>query len=97
MNPERASSGSQFYIVQGQPLNEQILAQTEQRFGFSYTPEQKSRYIQAGFGTPFLDRQYTVFGYVVEGLDVADKIAAVKVDPNNRPLEDVKMKVSIVE
>lgn len=97
VNPEKASSGSQFFIVQGQPISEQILAQTEQRFGFSYTPEQKSRYMQNGFGSPFLDREYTVFGYVVEGLDVIDKIAAVKGDASNRPLEDVKMKISMVE
>lgn len=97
MNPEKASSGSQFYIVQGQPINEQILAQTEQMRRFQYSPEQRNLYLQAGFGSPFLDRDYTVFGYVVEGLEVIDKIAAVKGDASNRPLQDVKMKISMVE
>lgn len=97
MNPEKASSGSQFYIVQGQPINEQILAQTEQMRRFQYSSEQRNLYLQAGFGSPFLDRDYTVFGHVVEGLDVIDKIAAVKGDASNRPMQDVKMKISMVE
>lgn len=97
MNPEKASSGSQFYIVQGQQVNEQVLAQMEQMRRFQYSPEQKELYLRTGFGTPFLDREYTVFGYVVDGLDVIDKIAQVKGDANNRPLQDVKMKVSMLE
>jgi peptidyl-prolyl cis-trans isomerase B (cyclophilin B) len=97
-NPQRASSGSQFYLVQGQPVTEQLLQQMESRGNFQYTPAEKSQYLQAGFGTPFLDRQYTVFGYVVEGLDVIDKIAAVPTNPQgNRPLEDVRMKIRMVE
>jgi len=48
-------------------------------------------------GTPFLDGDYTVFGEVVEGLEVVDKIAAVACGPMNRPLEDVKMKMTIIE
>ena len=48
-------------------------------------------------GTPFLDGDYTVFGEVVEGMEVIDKIAAVTCGPNDRPVEDVKMKMYIVE
>ena len=44
-----------------------------------------------------LDWDYTVFGHVVEGLDVVDKIAAVAVDPNARPLEDVRMRVRMLD
>ena len=48
-------------------------------------------------GTPHLDYDYTVFGQVIDGLDVIDKIAAVKCGPGDRPLEDVKMKIKIIE
>lgn len=68
----------------------------EQRMGKTFTPEQKEVYKTQG-GTPFLDGDYTVFGEVVEGLDVIDKIAAVPTGAMDRPVEDVKMKISIVE
>ena len=90
-NPRKESSGSQFYIVQGTVQREQDL----QRSGIRYTPEQIKTYTSIG-GTPFLDMQYTVFGEVIEGLDVIDKIAAVKTQ-NDRPLEDVKMDVEVLE
>jgi peptidyl-prolyl cis-trans isomerase B (cyclophilin B) len=48
-------------------------------------------------GTPFLDGDYTVFGEVVEGMEVIDKIAATQTGPNDRPVEDVKMKMSLLE
>ncbi len=95
VNPERKSSGSQFYVVQGQPLSEAQLNQLEQRFNLNYTPEERQRYMEEG-GTPFLDNQYTVFGEVVEGLDVIDKIANVPVR-GERPVKDVKMTVKIVK
>jgi cyclophilin family peptidyl-prolyl cis-trans isomerase len=66
-NPQRASSGSQFYIVQNKA------------------------------GTPFLDGKYTVFGQVISGLDVIDKIAQVAVDGRSRPLTNVTMKVTAVK
>lgn len=92
VNPKRASSGSQFYIVQGRTASAQEL----QRGGIQYTPEQIKVYAEQG-GTPFLDGQYTVFGEVVEGLDVIDKIAAVRTAPGDRPIEDVKFTVKVVE
>ncbi len=92
-NPEKESSGSQFYVVQGRPVP---AAQLDSPMFASknYTDEQKQAYQQIG-GTPQLDRDYTVFGMVVEGLEVIDKIAAVQKDRNDRPIQDVKMKVRV--
>ncbi len=95
-NPERKSSGSQFYIVQGGPVNEQTLNQIETMRRFHYTPEQRAAYLTDG-GTPHLDHEYTVFGRVIKGLDVIDKIAAVEKAPGDRPLKDVKMKIRVIK
>ncbi|MCC6814803.1 MAG: peptidylprolyl isomerase [Saprospiraceae bacterium] len=94
MNPEKRSSGSQFYIVQGQKIAESQMKYTQQSNGEYYPAEAIKRYAQVG-GTPFLDGNYTVFGEVTVGLDVIDKIAAVQCDQSNRPLKDVKMNVII--
>lgn len=94
-NPEKRSSGSQFYIVQGQPIDDNVLDGLEKQKGIRYSPEQRQLYREIG-GAPFLDGDYTVFGEVVEGLDVLDKIAAVPTAPGDRPLQDVKMKVKLV-
>ncbi len=153
VNPQKASSGSQFYIVQGKPMSKQeidailqrknniafqkglmeffvapenasykkrydelvasqnqeelkllfdevkpliILKLKEQNRWYEYTPEQYEIYATIG-GTPHLDMDYTVFGEVVEGLDVIDKIAAVPTDKNNRPLKDIVMFIKIVK
>lgn len=95
-NPLKRSSGSQFYIVQGNKLTEEQLTQVEHRKGIHYTDDQKRTYMEVG-GTPFLDMEYTVFGRVVKGLDVIDKIAKVKTNKSNRPDEDVWMKVKVVK
>ena len=96
VNPTKASSSCQFYIVQGNvwPLDrlQMIMAQ----MGKTLTQEQITAYTTVG-GTPHLDGDYTVFGQVIEGLDVIDKIAAVKCGPTDRPVEDVTMKMSIIE
>lgn len=92
VNPEKASSGSQFYIVQGTVLSEQQLMQANK----TATPERREAYKTIG-GTPHLDDDYTVFGQVIEGLEVIDKIAAVQTGPGNKPLKDVKMKVSVIK
>lgn len=96
VNPEKRSSGSQFYIVQGQSVNAQMLESLAKRKNSEYTPEQIEEYKELG-GTPHLDGEYTVFGEVVEGLDVIDKIAATKTDGRNRPQEDIWMKMEIVK
>ncbi len=146
VNPGKASSGSQFYIVQGKTYKEEELLQLEKQLGmgsivplireyiqkpenasimekiqakqqagdqtgfnsiidsvtaivkaqhpelkeFKYTEEQKTVYKTIG-GTPFLDMNYTVFGEVIEGLDIVDKIALVKTDESDRPIEDLKI------
>jgi peptidyl-prolyl cis-trans isomerase B (cyclophilin B) len=89
VNPEKASSGSQFYIVQGKKINPAQL-------GANYTPEQKKIYETLG-GTPFLDMQYTVYGEITDGLEVIDQIASVQKDGNDRPVTDVRMTVKLIE
>jgi cyclophilin family peptidyl-prolyl cis-trans isomerase len=95
MNPAKASSGSQFYIVQGQPVDDGTLTGLEQQKGFTYNPTQRQLYKEIG-GAPFLDGDYTVFGEVVEGIEVIDKIAAVPTATADRPIADVKMKISVI-
>jgi peptidyl-prolyl cis-trans isomerase B (cyclophilin B) len=147
-NPEKRSSGSQFYIVQGEIFspgkldtlemmisgrqkNEMFKQHLEaaneglqtyrknndpQGFNmriaeireevdsifessgkqFKFTEQQREAYTTIG-GYPSLDGEYTVFGEVVEGLDVLDKIAAVETDQNDRPLKDIKMKLELVK
>ncbi len=96
INPERKSSGSQFYIVQGRPVTKPMLEVMENRMGIKYTDEQKAAYLEKG-GTPQLDAQYTVYGQVVEGLDIIDKIAKVGTDARDRPAEDLTMKVRVIK
>jgi len=94
-NPERASSGSQFYIVQGRPVDENQIAQSERRWSIKYTDAQKAKYKEIG-GAISLDMDYTVFGEMVEGMEVIDKLCAVQTGAANRPVQDVKMKVKVV-
>lgn len=95
VNPERRSSGSQFYLVQGKKYTATELNRFAQQTGAFYTAEQINVYQTLG-GTPFLDTQYTVFGEVVDGMDVIDKIAAVSTSAQNRPVEDLEMTVSLI-
>lgn len=145
INPEKASSGSQFYIVQGKKYDDSELNALEKHYNrkkrqtyynkyFAENPKtlteleelqirdkqkeidsilaiidkendyteykipthKREVYKQIG-GTPFLDNEYTVFGEIVEGVDVIDKIANLKTDSNNRPEQNVKMKITIIE
>jgi len=152
VNPEKKSSGSQFYIVQGKVFTNDELDQIEAKINFpkrkqlvfdyiekpeniawknkldslqkvrasmelnntyneigklvepeyqklnlfKFSDEQRKVYNTIG-GTPFLDQNYTVFGEVVEGLNVIDSIAQVKTDPTDRPLKDVIMKIKVVK
>ncbi len=95
-NPEKASSGCQFYIVQGKPSSDPELDNIQARNGTTYTPAQRMTYKMNG-GTPFLDMNYTVFGEIISGLDVVDKIAANATDGSNRPVSDIRMHMEIVE
>ncbi len=94
-NPEKRSSGSQFYIVQGQPVDDAFLDQLEKEKNIKYNEAQRNLYKELG-GAPFLDNDYTVFGEVVEGMEVVDKIAAQSTDPFKRPVEDIRMNVRIL-
>ena len=148
VNPNKESSGCQFYIVTGKVFNdstlikmerqqnenrvnvlfnalaqkhmkeiykmrkandedglfdlqEKLIAQAEEQAAkmpeFHYTPEQIKAYTTLG-GTPHLDGEYTVFGEVVEGLEIVDKIQQVKTDRSDRPEADVKiLKVTVIE
>lgn len=105
VNPEKKSSGSQFYVVQGRVQSDATLAQIS---GYKkaahpdkvYTPEQINMYKTIG-GTPDLDWDYTVFGEVIEGLDVLDKILAQPTNKSgmmrDRPLEDIIMDIDIIQ
>jgi len=95
VNPKKESSGSQFYIVQGGIIPDAQLNQYDQKRTVKYTAEQRNLYKTIG-GTPFLDGEYTVFGEVVEGLDVVDKIAAVQTAAGDRPVKEIKMTVKVL-
>lgn len=101
VNPERKSSGSQFYIVWGKTRDDAYLDTVEENLrkktgkDFHYTPEMREVYRTQG-GTPHLDGLYTVYGEVVEGLDVVDRIQNVATNKDDRPLEDVRILVATV-
>jgi len=96
VNPAKASSGSQFYIVEGNIYNEATLKNMEAQSGKSFNEEQIKAYTTVG-GTPHLDGSYTVFGQIADGFGVIDKIAAVKTATGDKPVKDVKMTIEIVE
>ena len=108
VNPDRRSSGSQFYIVQGQRMPEEALTQSEMQInqniggGFSYTDAQREIYVKEG-GAPWLDMQYSVFGELIEGFEVLDMIAGAPTprstgqgDPRlaDMPLDRIEMTVT---
>ena len=95
-NPQKASSSCQFYIVDGKKLTDNDLDNIERQYKRAFTEEQRSVYKEQG-GAAFLDMNYTVFGEVVEGMDVVDAIAAAPKDPTDRPTEDIRMMVSIIK
>ena len=96
VNPKKASSGSQFYIVQGKKFDEAWLDMYENRSGKVFSARQRQAYQTTG-GSPHLDGDYTVFGEVTEGLDVVDKIAAVKTGNMDVPVEPVTIKSITIE
>lgn len=88
-NPEKASSNCQFYVVQGKPMGEQEPKNNP------YTKAQKEIYKKIG-GTAFLDQNYTVFGEVISGLNVIDKIAKAPKDGSDRPQINIRMKMRLL-
>ncbi|HEX7845332.1 MAG TPA: peptidylprolyl isomerase [Chitinophagaceae bacterium] len=91
VNPQKASSGSQFYIVQGKVFTEGALDSTERfRLGGKRLPDAHREAYKTIGGTPHLDQTYTVFGEVVKGLDVLDKIAVVQTT-RDRPVQNVRI------
>ena len=95
-NPERASSGCQFYIVEGQVFTEEQVQMLELQRGIKLSPEQKLVYTTVG-GSPWLDKNYTIYGEVVSGLGVVDKIALVQTGPYDRPIVDLHMKMKQIK
>lgn len=97
-NPEKASSSCQFYIVEGQTYTDDELDRLEElRMEGRKIPQyQREVYKNLG-GTPHLDQNYTVFGEVVKGMDMIDKIASVPTDQNDRPIVNQRMSMRILK
>ena len=96
-NPKKASSGCQFYIVEGKRFTNGKLDTLEQtRLKGRKIPDWQREYYTTVGGVPHLDQNYTVYGEVVFGIDMVDRIAAVKKDTNDRPVQDVPMTVELL-
>ena len=92
----------QFYIVTGHRYSPNALDDVEERVSqatkgiFRFPPEVREVYQQVG-GAPHLDTQYTVFGEVIEGMDVVNRIQLAETDKNDRPLVDIRIRRAFVE
>jgi len=96
VNQERQSSGSQFFLVEGKVYSTRQLKRIERSKDFSYTDEQIKTYTSIG-GAPNLDGEYTVFGEVVMGLQILERISKVKTDKNDSPVKPVEMDIKRLE
>lgn len=94
-NKLKRSSGSQFYIVTGKQITAADLLQTELSKKIKYNDVQTKLYLEKG-GYPSLDMEYTVFGEVTSGMDVVDKISRVEKDQRDRPVQDVRMQIKLI-
>jgi len=95
-NPGKESSSTEFYIVHGNKYAEWEYEEEEKNNGLTTSAEQRKLYTTIG-GEMSLDTQYTVFGEVVEGLDVIDKIARVKVYSSERPYKKISFEIKLAE
>lgn len=101
VNPKRESSATQFYIVWGYKFTDGQLDKVQQRLNertdstVQLTPEVREAYKTVG-GTPHLDGQYTVFGQVIQGLDIVDLIQRQPGDKNDRPLNDTRIRRALI-
>lgn len=97
-NPKKESSASQFYIVQGKKWTDETLdAIIMNRMNGRMIPESQRKVYKEIGGSPHLDQKYTVYGEVVKGLEMIDKIAAVETGAADRPIEDISMQVSVLK
>lgn len=90
--PDKASSAAQFYIVQGKIANDSTFIKAKNRTNGYEIPEEHKQVYRTIGGIPHLDSRYTVFGEVLKGMEVVDKIAQIKTDKNDRPVDDVRIK-----
>lgn len=95
-NPQKASSGCQFYIVHGTVITDEQLNDFEKRAGKKFSDQQRKAYTTIG-GSPHLDGGYTVFGEIIDGLEVVDKIAGQLRNKQDRPLKDIMITAKVVE
>ena len=90
-NQRRRADGSQFYIVTGRKYFDKELDDIEEENEYKFTAEQRQVYKNIG-GAPHLDGTYTIFGEVISGMEVADRIVQIETDRQWRPLEDIRLK-----
>lgn len=95
VNPGKQSNASQFFIVDGMPIQADLLQYFTKETGKVYTEEEIQTYVSQG-GRPDLDMNYTVFGELTEGFDVLEKILALPRDNNNRPFQDIPMEIKLI-
>ncbi len=97
-HPETNKQASEYRMTGNKPAFDKLLEEIKNKKDYKVykIPENQRKIYKTIGGTPHLDGNYTVFGEVVEGLDVIDKIAAVKTDKNDRPVKDVKMTIKII-
>jgi len=95
-NPDRESSGSQFYIVHGQPVSKESLESMEDKKGIRYNEDLRKQYLEHG-GVPFLDLEYTVFGQIIDGFEVIEKLVEQETNEYDRPNKDIKMKLIFID
>lgn len=96
LNPTRQSNGSQFYFVWGAGVDDDVLDTWEKEKGIKYSEEQRKLYKEKG-GIPYLDMDYTVFGEIIDGLDIVEKMNALPTSRNDRPTDDIRMKIRLLE